>query len=1129
MLCCYHYSLKKINSVVLKFKKSTLKLSCSKISNGLFLSNKGYITSKDKSIEMASLDEFHPTFDKVSDKVDFPKEEEKILKYWDDINVFNNCMKLSEGSPSFIFYDGPPFATGLPHYGHILAGSIKDVVTRYAYQTGHHVERRFGWDCHGLPIEHEIDNMYNIKHSSDVYKLGIDVYNEKCRSIVMKYSNEWKHIVSRTGRWIDFENDYKTLNTPYMETLWWIFKQLYQKNLVYRGFNVMPYSLSCNTPVSNFESNLNYKMVTDPSLFVSFKCLDEEFELVAWTTTPWTLPSNMALCVNGDFNYLKVKYKKNNKTYVVAECRLEYFCNALGANIDESFEKLGSLFGRELVGKKYEPLFDFFANHPNFSEELMSRAYVVVSDKMVTSESGTGIVHCAPYYGEDDYRVCMNYKILDGPLPELINESGIFVGSTGDLAGLYIKDADNVIKKMLKAKDQLVHSGTIVHSYPFCWRSDTPLIYKAVNCWFIKVSEFRQDILNSSMQTNWTPKFVRDKRFHNWVSEARDWCISRNRFWGTPIPLWTSEDYTQIVCIGSIEELENYTGEKVNDLHRHNVDHLLIPDPRGPEYPPLRRIPEIFDCWYESGSMPLAKIHYPFENKDSLDQHFPANFIAEGLDQTRGWFYTLMVLSTLLFNKSPFKNVIVNGLILASDGKKMSKRLKNYPDPLDIINQFGADSLRLFLISSPAVKAEPVRFSTDSVRNVLKDVILPWFHSYRFLVQEVTRYEVTHKMKFVPDPEAPFKSSCVMDRWINTITQELIYSVHHEMENYKLYNVMPKLLSFLEQLTNWYIRINRERMRGTFGDEECVVSLQSLFTSLKTFNHLMSMFAPFTSEMIYLNLRRFSGGMESIHYEKLPKSTMSFDKELMRRIEVMQSIILLSRTIRERKKISLKFPLRKLTVIHQDVELLSSMEELLQLIKDEINVLDVVLSTDTSLITLNAMPNFRILGARVGKDMKHVSDAVRNLDESQIKLLEREPLLLLGHSISIDDVVITRKINPEKLDNNNFDAESDNNLTVILELTKDDTLEYKALTREVANRVQKMRKELGLSIDDDITVYIYTDDLELFNMLESQTESLKKILKKNAVVTNNLNVANKFHSEEFSIRNCKVEVVIVKN
>ncbi|AFZ79174.1 isoleucyl-tRNA synthetase, putative [Theileria equi strain WA] len=1078
---------------------------------------------------MSSFKAPETTFYKVEEKVDFPKEEEKILKYWDEINAFKKSIELSVNRPVFTFYDGPPFATGLPHYGHILAGSIKDVVTRYAYQTGHHVERKFGWDCHGLPIEHEIDKMYNIKGSADVHEMGIDVYNEKCRSVVMKYSFEWRHTICRTGRWIDFDNDYKTLNTTYMETLWWIFKQLYEKKLVYRGFQVMPYSLSCATPVSNFEANLNYKMVTDPSFFVAFTLVDEPLNIVAWTTTPWTLPSNLVLCVNEEFNYVKVHNKKLDMLYVIAECRLEYFAGAVNLTLGEDLVVVENIMGKDLVGKHYVPLFDYFSKDPNFSRAQLKRSYVVVSDKMVTSTTGTGIVHCAPYHGEEDFRVCKKYGLLSEPLPDLLDEHGYFKNHLKDIGCLYVKNADNTIKKLLKEKGSLVHSGTIVHSYPFCWRSDTPLIYRAVNSWFIKVEEYRDKILKASEETNWVPRFVKDKRFHNWISEARDWCISRNRFWGTPIPIWASEDYSQLVCIGSIEELEKYTEKKVTDLHRHHVDNILIPDPRGSEYPPLKRIPEIFDCWYESGSMPLAKIHYPFEHEKTLHKHFPANFIAEGLDQTRGWFYTLMIISTHLFDKAPFKNVIVNGLILASDGKKMSKRLKNYPDPLSIIKQYGADSLRLFLTSSPAVKAEPVRFTTEGVRSILKDIILPWYHAYRFFVQEVTRLEATGT-KFVPDSEAPFSSPCIMDRWIYSITQDLIDGVHTEMESYKLYNVMPKLLGFLEQLTNWYIRINRDRMRGSYGEDEALMSLRSLYASLVAFTKLMSMFAPFTSEMIYMNLKRATGGMESIHFELLPKSSKKCDNALLEKVSLMQKIIVLGRNVRERKKVSLKSPLKSLTIIHEDLEVLASLTDLLTLIKEELNVIDVNLSNDTSCISLSVVPNFKVLGSKLGKDMKVVGDAIKKFREKDVLALEAAPIEICGHQITLDDVVVSRNLSVESFRNANLDGASDKNVAIILDFTTDDTLQYMAMSREIANRVQKTRKTLGLSIDDDITICVQINDRKLLEEFEPQTESLRKVLRKPVVLSGEISMAaNIIHEEDMDVRSHVFKISISRN
>ncbi|KAM9182376.1 isoleucine--tRNA ligase, cytoplasmic isoform 2-T2 [Mergus octosetaceus] len=663
----------------------------------------------------------------VPENISFPNEEEKILELWKNLNCFQECLKQSKNRPRFNFYDGPPFATGLPHYGHILAGTIKDIVTRFAHQSGFHVDRRFGWDCHGLPVEYEIDKTLGIKGPEDVAKMGIAEYNNQCRGIVMRYSKEWEFNVTRLGRWIDFENDYKTLYPEFMESVWWVFKQLYDKGLVYRGVKVMPFSTACNTPLSNFESHQNYKDVQDPSVIVSFP-LDEDasVSLVAWTTTPWTLPSNLALCVNPELQYVKLRDNATGKIYILMESRLIALYKS-----DTEYEILERFPGITLKGKKYKPLFEYFIQCKD------KGAFTVLVDSYVKEEEGTGVVHQAPYFGADDYRVCVDFNIIQKDSVPVcpVDASGCFTAEVTDFAGQYVKDADKNIIKLLKEKGRLVHSSSYKHSYPFCWRSDTPLIYKAVPSWFVRVEHMVEKLLENNAQCYWVPDFVREKRFGNWLKDARDWAISRNRYWGTPIPLWVSDDFEEVVCIGSMAELEELSGVKVTDLHRESIDHLTIPSRCGKGV--LHRVPEVFDCWFESGSMPYAQVHYPFENKKELEDSFPADFIAEGIDQTRGWFYTLLVLSTALFGRPPFKNVIVNGLVLASDGQKMSKRKKNYPDPMAIVNSYGADALRLYLINSPVVRAENLRFKEEGVRDILKDVFLPWYNAYRFLVQNV--------------------------------------------------------------------------------------------------------------------------------------------------------------------------------------------------------------------------------------------------------------------------------------------------------------------------------------------------------------------------------------------------------
>ncbi|AQK81829.1 Isoleucine--tRNA ligase cytoplasmic [Zea mays] len=736
----------------------------------------------------------------------FPEQEERVLELWAKLDAFHEQLRRTEGGEEFVFYDGPPFATGLPHYGHILAGTIKDVVTRHQSMRGRHVSRRFGWDCHGLPVEFEIDKLLGITNRQQVFDLGIGKYNETCRSIVTKYVSEWEAMVTRTGRWIDFKNDYKTMDLNFMESVWWVFAQLWEKDLVYKGFKVMPYSTGCKTALSNFEAALDYRTVPDPAVMVSFPIVGDmdNAAFVAWTTTPWTLPSNLALCINANLMYAKVRDKSNGKVYVIAESRLGQLpvkakasgkkqAPSKGSNAEaaqdgldkESYELLVKIPGPYLVGLKYTPLFDFFI-------ELQETAFRVIADNYVTDDSGTGVVHCAPAFGEDDHRVCLAAGIFEtAGLVVAVDDDGCFIEKISDFKGRYVKEADKDIISAVKDKGRLVSKGSIEHSYPFCWRSGTPLIYRAVPSWFVKVEKIKDQLLECNKETYWVPDYVKEKRFHNWLEGARDWAISRSRFWGTPLPLWMSQDRKEIVVMDSIEKLEKLSGVKVTDLHRHYVDDITIPSKRGPKFGTLKRVDDVFDCWFESGSMPYAYIHYPFENRELFEKNFPGNFVAEGLDQTRGWFYTLMVLSTALFGKPAFKNLICNGLVLAEDGKKMSKSKKNYPSPKDLIDEFGADSLRLYLVNSPVVRAESLRFKRTGVFAVVKDVFLPWYNAYRFFVQNAKRLEVEGLASFSPMEQAVLlKSSNVLDHWINSATESLVSFVHQEMDAYRLYTVI---------------------------------------------------------------------------------------------------------------------------------------------------------------------------------------------------------------------------------------------------------------------------------------------------------------------------------------------------
>ncbi|KAG8896411.1 isoleucine--tRNA ligase, partial [Tulasnella sp. 403] len=642
----------------------------------------------------------------------------------------------------------------------------------------------------------------------------------------MRYASEWRQTVERMGRWIDFDNDYKTLNTPYMESVWWVFGQLFDKELVYRGLRVMPYSTGCTTPLSNFEAGQDYRDVSDPAVTVAFPLVDDPgTSMLAWTTTPWTLPSNLGLCVHPDFNYIKIRDETRDENFIIYEGLL----TTLYKDPKKAkYRKVGQFKGIDMKGWRYVPLFEYF------TEQYEDRAFRVLVDSYVTSDSGTGIVHQAPAFGEDDHRVAVANGVVraDEMPPCPITDSGKFTKEVPDFAGLYVKDADKEIMKAIKGKGRLVVHATLNHTYPFCWRSKTPLIYRAIPVWFVKVQQAVDQLLANNNETLWVPAHVGEGRFGGWLANARDWNVSRNRYWGTPIPLWVSDDYEEVVCVSSIAELEELSGVKgITDLHRESIDKITIPSREGKGE--LRRVEEVFDCWFESGSMPYAQQHYPFENTEKFEQSFPADFVSEGIDQTRGWFYTLLVLSTLLFGKAPWKNLIVSGLVLAADGKKMSKSAKNYPDPNLIIDQYGADATRMYLVNSPIVRADNLRFREEGVREVISRVMIPWLSSYEFFLHQVALLKKDFGVEFQYDPHRP-RSENVMDRWILARCQSLIKLVRQEMAAYRLYTIVPRLLDLVEELTNWYIRFNRKRLKGENGQEDTISALNTLFETLFT-------------------------------------------------------------------------------------------------------------------------------------------------------------------------------------------------------------------------------------------------------------------------------------------------------
>merc|ERR1712012_1418672 len=748
---------------------------------------------------------------------------------------------------------------------------------------------------------------------------------------------------------------------------------------------------------------------------------------------------------------------------------------------EDEYTILSKMKGKELEGLTYKPLFPYFEHL-----KKPGGAFRVLTDGYVTEGAGTGIVHQAPYHGEDDNRVCLAHGlIVKGPAQEVVcplDASGRFTDSVTDFKGLYVKDADKQIIKHLKEKGRLVHAGTVKHSYAFCWRSQTPLLNMAVPSWFMKVQQMRERLLSHNEETYWVPENIRDNKFGNWLRDARDWNISRNRYWGTPIPVWISEDGEEQVCVGSIEELHKLSGVKLTDLHRENVDKVTIPSSR-PGQPPLKRIPEVFDCWFESGSMPYAQSHYPFENKREFEDSFPADFIAEGADQTRGWFYTLLVISTALFDRPPFKNLIVNGLVLAVDGAKMSKSKKNYPDPMNVVNKFGADAVRLYLINSPVVKAENLKFKEQGVQAILKDVFLPWYNAYRFLFQNIEQFE-KDQGEFIFKEENFGKSENIMDKWIISFTQSLLSFVAKEMAGYRLYTVIPRLVKFIDNLTNWYVRMNRKRLKGEGGVGDCRSALETLFGVVLTMARVMAPFTPFLTETMYQQLKKkcpqFKGpNFASVHYLMLPQAREDLIYEdVERAVARMQAIVDLGRVLRDRKTMPIKYPLPEVVVIHKDQQCLSDIRSLEKFILEELNVRSVTVSSDKASygVTLRAEPDHKTLGFRLKGDFKAVMAEIKQLSDAQLtSFLEGEKLVLKGHDITMEDIRIMYSFTGDKSKelSEKYEADSQEDILVLLDTTPDQEMLDEGVAREVVNRVQKLRKAAGLKVDDQVTM-MYT-------------------------------------------------------
>jgi isoleucyl-tRNA synthetase len=989
----------------------------------------------------------------VDPKVSFPDMEEAVLSFWNENAIFEKSVEQRAGAPQFVFYDGPPFATGLPHFGHFVPGTIKDIIPRYQTMKGKRVERRFGWDCHGLPVEYEMEKELGISGASQIEEYGVAEFNEACRGIVLRYTSEWREIVTRMGRWVDFDHDYKTMDPEYMETIWWVFKRLWEKGLIYEGHYILPYSPALATPLSNFEVNLGgYHDVDDPAITVRFELVDEPGTyILAWTTTPWTLPSNLALAVGETVTYVKVK--DGDAHYILAEALLgKYYKEG------DAYEIVSRLSGADLAGREYSPIFPYFA------DLQQDGAFRVHLGAFVTTEDGTGVVHIAPGFGEDDYNLLKGSGL---PVIVPIDAEARFTAEVPDFEGLQVKEADKPIIAWLKERGVLVKRETYRHSYPFCYRTKKPLIYRAISSWFVDIDKIKSSMLNANNKVHWVPGHLQQGRFGKWLEGARDWAISRNRYWGNPIPVWRSDAGDHVEVIGSREELFEKSGVRVDDLHKHHVDQITWPSPDGKGT--MRRVPEVLDCWFESGAMPYAQNHYPFENKEFFEANFPADFICEGLDQTRGWFYTLTVLAAALFDAPAFENVVVNGLVLAPDGKKMSKSDRNYTDPKEVIRQFGADALRLFLMNSAVVRAEDLKYTDEGVREVLKTVIIPYWNAYSFFVTYAN-------IDGVEPTGAPDQPENPLDRWVLSEAERLVAEVTAQLDAYEMQKAIDPIISFIDSLNNWYIRRSRRRFWKSENDGDKEQAYQTLYSVLMTLTTVAAPIIPFMTDEIYRNLRT-AGLPESVHLRDYPVADESRrDVELERKMTITRQAVSLGRAIRTVHNLKIRQPLAALHVVTRDDEARRILREMEDIIREELNVKEVVFrENEEELVEYTAKANFRELGPRLGNRMRAAATVIEGLAGAEIQQLMDGSTL----SIEVDGEMVditSESVLVQRQEKENLRVLNEGSLTVALDPELTESLIQEGLVRDLIRAVQNLRKERGFEVTDRIVLSVSGDD-----------------------------------------------------
>lgn len=1005
-------------------------------------------------------------YPEVPARADFPAIEQRILERWERDGTFQASIDERPADDEFVFYDGPPFANGLPHHGHLLTGYVKDLVPRYQTMKGKRVERRFGWDCHGLPAEMETEKQLGVGGRAAIIDFGIAEFNEQCRTSVMKYTGEWESTVDRQARWVDFDKNYKTMDATYMESVMWAFKELHNKGLIYEAYRVMPYSWGAETPLSNFEIRLDdaTRPRQDPALTVAFDLAPVDgdpgpnLKILAWTTTPWTLPSNLALAVGPDIDYAIVHVTNggdeiNGSHVVIGAAAMGNYQAQLG----DAAEVIATVKGADLVDRTYSPLLPYFAERADANDP--SPAFRVLSADFVDTTEGTGIVHMSPGFGEDDQAVCEANNIQIGNAVP-VDDQGKFTEPVSEWVGTNVFEANPLIIRHLKEAGRVVRHDTYEHNYPHCWRTDTPVIYKAISSWYVEVTAIRDRLIELNEDINWVPDHVQQGRFGQWLAGARDWSISRNRFWGSPIPVWKSDnpDYPRLDVYGSLDQIEADFGVRPTDLHRPYIDDLTRPNPDDPTgQSTMRRVEEVLDCWFESGSMPFAQVHYPFDNAEWFDEHFPADFIVEYINQTRGWFYTLHVLAGALFDRPAFQNVICHGVLLAEDGAKLSKKLRNYTEPNEVFDKQGADALRWYFMSSNIVRGGDARISDQAIDEVTRQVLLPLWNAYSFFVLYANASGHTAQLRTDSDN--------VLDRYILAKTGELVDQATERLDAYDLAGGSVVIQGFLDALNNWYIRRSRDRFWGTETEAaDTEAAIDTLYTVLHALSRVIAPYLPMISEEIWSGLTPHGTEATSVHLQEWPASSeLGVDTDLVSAMDRLRDAASAALSLREDRGLRVRLPLASATVAGEGA---SSIAPFVDLLADEINVKQILFSDDVSQFgTFRLQPDGRVLGPKLGKDVQTVIKAAKAGDWSAN---DDGTVTVAGHTL--DPAEFSLKLDP--IDGVAAAPLPGNDALVAIDTEVTDDLAAEGLARDAIRLIQQARKDADLDVVDRIDLTI---------------------------------------------------------